>query len=406
MGLFKRPDSPYWWMAFDKDPATGKEPRPRTSTKILWDAPTPGQRAANKRDAEAMWHDALVEIRKGVHLVKEKPPITFGEYADWWLKTVASTHKAAKNNKAAATTVSSIGILVAEFGPLPLRDLTPNRAIEFRHKRVHGIPLLHDLPNLDRGAVSARTADRDVENLGIMLNRAVPDYLDAHPLRNPATGRRYIKRLRWKEFEARFFTRDEFAAFIAAIEESDEILGTRREEGLALAYTAIQTMLRLGSLMALTWAKYREDHFVPLDAKVSIKWSPVTTKMRTYLDQLPHTSEFVFQSHHISTNEGAAENHAIRWFAEVCARAHIDCGRDRQGVTFHSFRHTGASWMIEAGVDVKTVMELGGWHNAEIFMATYCHTTKARKMVAAETVLDRPAEPATVTSIEGGRKKK
>ena len=42
----------------------------------------------------------------------------------------------------------------------------------------------------------------------------------------------------------------------------------------------------------------------------------------------------------------------------------------RKEVTLHTMRHTFASRLVMAGVDLRTVMELGGWSSMRIVFAT------------------------------------
>jgi integrase len=66
------------------------------------------------------------------------------------------------------------------------------------------------------------------------------------------------------------------------------------------------------------------------------------------------------------------------------AREGQDRAEDRRRV-FHCLRHTGASRMLAAGVDVKTVMEIGGWKNLAV-MQRYLHPTDERKREAVNAI--------------------
>lgn len=380
MSIYKR--VPYWWKKYEIDPVTGVAPRKPASTGIYVDGGSAAQTKQNRLDALAQYQADCVDLRRGVALPTSKPAIRVKDYAAWWLKTYAVHHKGYD------TEVSTVNIIVADLGDLYLTDLTAPRIAEWRTEKTK--------------TVKARTADRYIDVLRPMLGDAT-DYLDSNPIsgRN-LMGKRKWKQLEWEDTESRFFSRDEFARFIAAIDDADDILDTPKNEGLALAYTAVTTLLRRGSLLRLTWPYLRASsvaypfpHFVPLDAKVTIKYSPVTAAASQYLDELPRDTphKIIFASHYRNADTdpkrrlGSAENHVTRWFNEVCSRAQLPHTRAQQGLTFHSFRHTGATWALEKSHgDVKAVMELGGWKSAQLFLDTYCHTKAASVAAVAESL--------------------
>ena len=68
------------------------------------------------------------------------------------------------------------------------------------------------------------------------------------------------------------------------------------------------------------------------------------------------------------------------WFAAACEEANI------QGVTWHTLRHTFASRLVMAGVDLKTVQELMG-HKTIAMTARYAHLSPAHKLSALERLV-------------------
>ena len=59
-------------------------------------------------------------------------------------------------------------------------------------------------------------------------------------------------------------------------------------------------------------------------------------------------------------------------------------------VTFHTLRHTFASRLVMAGVDLLTVKDLGGWNRLEM-VERYSHLAPAHKRAAVERLA--PADP-------------
>ena len=417
MGIYKRQDSPYWWMKFDRDPLTGVAPRTAASTKVFVDAPTKDLKAKNEADALIVFQQACIDLRdprKQAALAAAKAAedgptaITFEDFARWYIDNVVVHFKSPK------PPTYAIEMFVAHFRDavgtsLPLGAITFELVTEWRTMRIGRrpktlTPFQQDLqPRMaatGHGAVKAATANRETSILRPLLKSAVKkQHLKRDPLGAQDFGDSGFQLLRENDSEdARAFTRDEFDRFVAAIDCADSINGTSRREGLALTYSAVETLLRRGSLLRLTWTYYRGDHFVPLDAKVKIKRARITPNMKQYLDLLPRTDEFggvIFPSHYRpgQTHDiETAASHLSIWFRTVCERAEIPHGRAQQGVTFHSFRHTGATWLLQAGRSVKAVMKIGGWTNAQLFLNTYCHADEQECDAAVDGLF--PIQPA------------
>ena len=89
------------------------------------------------------------------------------------------------------------------------------------------------------------------------------------------------------------------------------------------------------------------------------------------LNRLPRISEFVFAKHN------GKPYHAIRGFRAACQGAGLT------GVTPHTLRHTFATRLVENGVDLRTVQELGGWATLSLIQR-YAHVFPTRKAEAVE----------------------
>ena len=75
------------------------------------------------------------------------------------------------------------------------------------------------------------------------------------------------------------------------------------------------------------------------------------------------------------------------------------CGKAKlSGVTPHTLRHTFASRLGMAGVDPRTIQELGGWKELKM-VERYSHLSPKHKAEAVEKTLAKPGEGA-------GQKKK
>jgi integrase len=403
MPLFVRSKSPYWWKRYPIDPLTGIPILPRASTRIPVDAPTKEQRAANKLAAEIQYHDDLNNHRLGIAgVVKVKAPTwaTYEAFIRQYYIAHHTNHHRGKSNE-----LNTLDRLVRHFGKLPCEGVTTEVVDAYRHIRLE--------------TVKVSTVHREMQILMVSLRRMATLLKKAGcSAPDPKELLADLPKLRVAETETRWFSQDEFDAFIGAIAARGSILGTPRLEGLALAKTAVETCLRMGSLLRLRQHNYRGTHLVPLDAKQEIKRSPVSPTTRPYYDAMEKLNDHLFGSHFRAVEKAmrrglllterrqlqSAAAHMDRWFREVCRLAELPCGREAHGLTFHSFRHTGATWLLEGAADrrpvsVKTVMELGGWHNVKLFMKTYCHTD-AKSVDAAAASLFPNGLPGLPVLVE------
>ena len=74
----------------------------------------------------------------------------------------------------------------------------------------------------------------------------------------------------------------------------------------------------------------------------------------------------------------------------------------------HTLRHTALSRMMDAGLDVRTIMEISG-HSSLSMLERYTHPTERRKAEALNTYAtvtnrSQSATCASKTPIESGRK--
>ena len=148
---------------------------------------------------------------------------------------------------------------------------------------------------------------------------------------------------------------------------------------------ALDTLMRLSNVAGL---ERRHDHGAYLEVlnpKVRGYKVPVSSRLRIALDDLPkQKSPFYFPSVQRSS-EDLRRCVVVKTFKRLCDKAGLQTGRKTGGISFHCLRHTGASRMLARGVDVKTVMELGGWKNLAV-LERYLHPTDEQKRAAVERV--------------------
>jgi site-specific recombinase XerD len=81
-----------------------------------------------------------------------------------------------------------------------------------------------------------------------------------------------------------------------------------------------------------------------------------------------------------------------------------DAGRDPScldGYTWHCNRHTFASRLVMAGVDLRTVQELGGWRTLSMVMR-YAHLSPVHLHAAVERLVVGPVGGGEGAARDGG----
>lgn len=341
MSVYVRHDSPFYWLLLERP---GQPPK-REGTTIPIDGGSPALNKELKRQAQALYAKRMVDLTRQRHQMPvTRETRTFADQRSWYLEHV-SAHKRGVTRE--RSMLKQLGVF---FDAYALTQIDQALAREWRTQRLT--------------EVSASTVRREEEILKHLLNTAVPKYLEASPLKG-------LQRVRVPETDTRVLTIDEETRLLRAVTSPED---------RALLIGAIDTLLRLSNIAGLTRA---QDHHMYLfsDTKVGAVKIPISRRLRQALDALHGTGAY-FPSY---STLASRNNRVIRMFREACARAKVATGRKTGGVSFHCLRHTGASRMLAAGVDVKTVMEIGGWKNLAV-MQRYLHPTDQRKQDAVNSI--------------------
>jgi len=234
----------------------------------------------------------------------------------------------------------------------------------FSGKRLSEVsPFLIEKHKQRRVQVGARVrANRELAALKAVFNRCREWKLFEGD--NPVAS---VKMLKEPRQRLRFLEREEEARLLAECAEPLRtlvLIGTNcglrlKSEALTLRWADVDVGRRMLTVAA-AYAKSGTSRTVTLNSL-----------MLAALTRLPKTSEFVFA-------KGTGKPyHAIRGFREACQRAGLT------GVTPHSTRHTFATRLVENGVDLRTVQELGGWATLSL-VQRYAHVSPSRKADAVE----------------------
>jgi site-specific recombinase XerD len=213
---------------------------------------------------------------------------------------------------------------------------------------------------------------------------------------NPA---RLIRRAKESLGRVRFLSYEEEAKLREAIAAT--LPGRIKDEGesaFAQLDIALHTGMRKSEQFTVTWEQVDlERGFIYLsmtkngtDRFVTLNSAAVATlrglhERHKELGLPPDSTLFH------SKRDGLIKN-PRKWFATALEQAKIE------GVTWHTLRHTFASRLVMAGVDLKTVQELMG-HKTIAMTARYAHLAPTHKSQALETLV----RPGSV-SVQSGYK--
>jgi integrase len=286
---------------------------------------------------------------------------TFAEQRAWYTEHVSAQKRGAVRER---SMLKRLGMF---FDAYALADIDRELVAEWRSERLED--------------VTAATVNREQEILNHLLNLSVPKYLEANPI-----GR--MPRLKTRDVETRILTVDDETRLLKAA--AGDPLAT------ALILCGLDALMRRGSVATLARAQDHGRYLTLLNAKAGTYKVPVSTRLRKALDRLTPDPDgrYIPLAHKDITFR----------FEALCAEAKVTTGRAAGGVTFHSLRHTGASRMLAAGVDIKTVMRIGGWKNL-VILQRYLHPTDEAAIAAVEAIASRSVRTTHGQSGKGRAKR-
>lgn len=225
-----------------------------------------------------------------------------------------------------------------------------------RKRSAKGSPLaFRDTPQTEEGLRARRaTANRVLNVLKALLNHAV----DVELVHAPGP---------WREVKG-FANADSPRVRFLTPAEATILVNSADGDMRRLIKAALFTGARFGELAALTVADVgKASVYIAPSKSGKARHIPLSKEGANFFAALVAGRD---GSARALTRNGAAwgKNHHVRTLIEACKQAKID-----PPITFHELRHTYASTLINAGVDLPVIAKLLGHADTRITLRHYAH---------------------------------
>ena len=327
-GLYKRGNSKFYWMCYQDN--SGEVQRKSTGK-------------TTQKEAEYVLVCRRKEIEEGGLPNVNKGKCKFAELAkeyDTW----------AKQQRGYRTKKFIMRQLVEEFGNLNVMDL--NTMIVERYQTKH---------------LSTRkpaTTNRMMACLKHMLTKAVDwNMANEETLKQV----RKVKFLKENNKRLRFLDVDECKRLISCCPKHLK----------PIVITALNTGMRRGEILSLKWEQVDLRHgYISLrDTKSGEgREIPINKTLDGLFNEMPHSIESIYI---FTDKDGNPYKGVKRSFNTALRNAEI------YGATFHTLRHTFASQLVMASVDLASVQELLG-HKSLNMTLRYAHLAPEHKTKAVK----------------------
>lgn len=391
MGVYVRPDSPFYWILLDG--FTDARGRPlREKTKILRDASSAELRKANRKLAEALYFERMAECGRGTVRPGVKPPRTFAEQAAWFSEHLLPKRKGREREG------EILPRLVRTFGAYQLRAITRELVTEkWITPRSTQPTVVKKAHRTAARTVQAgpRTINREVSVLKAVMQSAVPTYLEVSPVYG-------MKLLKAPTPKRRLMTEEEEKNLLAVMAPDDK----------ALFLLALDSLVRMGDVLDLKRSDDGETSVWIADPKAGGGFSvPVSKRTRKALDKIPTDgTEYYFSRRRRAETARDRRNGIRRMLKRYCEAAGVPYGRRFGGLTFHwGTRRTGTTRMLTRGVDIGTVQKVGRWKTPGVVLGIYHELLDEKAAAAVESVGRKPRrrqsrdDHATLTKATKGQ---
>lgn len=322
----------------------------------------------DKRQAQELHDKRKAELWR-VDRLGDFPDVTFEEACLRWLEEKA-------DKKSLDTDKGRIGFWLEHFEGVKIKDITEakiyaavsrmqnRKAKEIWQQRVDAaVRKGKDAPEFEAKPVTTSTKAKHLALMKAILRAAERDWkwLEKAPVIKIPSVRN--KRVRWLEHE-----------------EAKRLIDECPEPLKSVVKFALATGLRRSNIINLEWQQIDMQRRVawvnPEDSKSNraIGVALNDTACKVLRDQIGNHHKWVFVHTRAWHRPDSSLTPAIRkmrvddnraW-SSACKRAGIEDFR------FHDLRHTWASWLIQSGVPLSVLQEMGGWESIEM-VRRYAH---------------------------------
>jgi integrase len=296
--------------------------------------------------AETVLQKRQVEVAENKHLdVKKEVKIRFEDFSKQFLELYSKP-----NNKSwMKSDLHNVNMLKNTFGGRYLNEINPQMVERFKAERLK--------------EVSPARVNRQLACLKCMFNRAIEwGKAKENPVKKVKMLKENNKRLRYLERE-----------------ECERLIVDCLPHQRPMVITALNTGMRRGEILGLKWENVDlvRDMIYVLDSKNGEKREiPINSKLKETLSAIGYNPKSVYV---FSKTNGLSYKDIRNGFAVALKNCKIENFR------FHDLRHTFASHLVMAGVDLNTVRELLG-HKSLAMTLRYSHLSPQHKRKAVEAL--------------------